>query len=324
MRWLLELTVAVCVTFVLTPYAQAQTTTLMRIPGDIDGDGQVDAVDQLILSRNWHREIGQVTSEAIVVDLPDLPSSSRLLRLVRIPAGTFEMGSPGNERGRNTLEGPLHTVTIDYDFFMGETEITQAQWQAVTGSSPVSESDYGLGVNFPVYNVSWDDIAGPNGFLANLNALGQGAFRLPSEAEWEYVCRGNTQTRFNFGDSLDCDDICEDCAAGILSGNRGNHMWYCGNNTPVGARLVGLLGPGPFGVYDMHGNVQEWCQDHKHDSYFGAPTDGSAWVEPATPYRIVRGGAWNLEVAYCRSAYREWSRPEYRFNFVGFRVVRLP
>jgi formylglycine-generating enzyme required for sulfatase activity len=325
MRWLLQQIIAASVTLVLTPFAQAQTTTLMRIPGDIDGDGQVNAVDQLILSRNWHRQIGPITAEVFTIDLPDLPSSSRPLRLVRIPAGSFQMGSPVTERGRNPIEeeGPLHTVAIDYDIYIGETEVTQGQWQAVMGYNPVSESDFGVGNNYPVAEISWGEVTNAEGFLGRLNDLGQGTFRLPSEAEWEYVCRAGTQTRFHFGDSLSCNDFCDDCAAGVETGNRSNYVWYCGNNSPVGRKLVGQLGANAFGVYDMHGNVQEWCEDWFHPTYNGAPNDGSAWQDP-TLWRVVRGGTWYYEARSCRSAYRDKSNPLNRLINVGFRIVRLP
>lgn len=174
--------------------------------------------------------------DILEIQLPGLPADARPLRLVRIPAGAFLMGSTDTERGHESHEGPLHQVTIAYDFYMGETEITQAQWQAIMGSNPAS--DHGVGNDYPVYNVSWNDITQANGFLANLNALGQGTFHLPSEAEWEYACRAGTTTRFNFGDSLACADVCEDCTAGTLAGNRSDYLWFCGNPNLVESKPV--------------------------------------------------------------------------------------
>ncbi|MHC4575525.1 MAG: formylglycine-generating enzyme family protein [Planctomycetota bacterium] len=121
------------------------------------------------------------------------------LELVRIPAGSFRMGSPESERGRYDDEGPVHKVTINYDFYMGKYEVTQAQWKAVMGTNPARR--LGVGDNYPVSHISWDQC---RQFIAKLKQVGlPGTFRLPSEAEWEYACRAGTQTRFYFGDSLD-------------------------------------------------------------------------------------------------------------------------
>lgn len=243
------------------------------------------------------------------------------------------MGSPDTERGRYINESPLHTVNINYDFYMGKYELTQKQWIAVMKSWPgtVPSSTYGRGNNFPAYYISWDDC---QNFMTALNAhvtaTGQGpaTFRLPSEAEWEYACCAGTQTRFYFGDSLDCADDCSDCAAGTLPGNRSDYMWYCGNNgssgtSNYGSKSVGTKLPNPFGLYDMNGNVYEWCQDWYHDSYTGAPTDGSAWESPTGSKRILRGGDWQSNSLFCRSSHRLPYSSFRSFNY-GVRVLRTP
>jgi len=249
------------------------------------------------------------------------------LVLVRIPAGSFQMGSPDTERSRWSDEGPVHTVMIDYDFYMGKYEVTQAQWLAVMGSSPGGYAwDYGQGDTYPAYYVSWNDA---QNFITALNThitnTGQGpaTVRLPSEAEWEYACRGGTQTRFYFGDSLSVDDYCED------DGTRSQYMWYCGNNPdygepgygskPVGGKLANA-----FGLHDMSGNVWEWCEDDWHGSYTGAPSNGSAWIDaPRGSYRVVRGGSWCSHAQFCRSADRDGGWPAYRrYSRFGFRLVR--
>ncbi|MFH0793382.1 MAG: SUMF1/EgtB/PvdO family nonheme iron enzyme, partial [bacterium] len=178
------------------------------------------------------------------------------LELVRIPSGSFQMGSPDTERSRYSDEGPVHTVTINYSFYMGRTEVTQCQWLAVMGSWPdptyYPRNPYGVGDNYPAYHISWNDAQNFITALGNhIASSGQGPLtvRLPSEAEWEYACRGGTQTRFFFGDSLSVGDLCED------DGIRSQYMWYCGNDTPYGTKEVATKLPNQFGLYDMSGNV---------------------------------------------------------------------
>jgi formylglycine-generating enzyme required for sulfatase activity len=267
--------------------------------------------------------------EEITINLPgNVP-----LVLVRIPAGSFQMGSPDTERGHWDDEGPVHTVNIAYSFYMGKYELTQRQWLAVMNSWPGSapNSTYGLGDNYPAYYVSWNDA---QNFIAALNThittTGQGpaTFRLPSEAEWEYACRAQTQTRFFFGDSLSVDDYDTDGPAGTLPGNRSDYMWFWFNcqgnaNGAYGSKPVGTKLPNQFGLYDMSGNVWEWCQDWYHGSYTGAPSDGSAWESPVDTYRVVRGGDWHYNAYDCRSAFRGYyGLPGHRFGYIGFRFVR--
>ena len=213
------------------------------------------------------------------------------LETVQIPAGSFQMGSPEAERGRYSDEGPVHTVNINYDFYIGKYEVTQAQYKAIMGSNPVYRC--GIGDNYPVSHISWDHC---QAFIGKLNQLDMGTFRLPSEAEWEYACRAGTQQRFYFGNSFGAGDTCQDCKAGTLPGKRSDYMWYCGNNAApgepdFGAKPVGQKLPNAFGMYDMHGNIWEWCQDEYHPNYKGAPTDGSAWQGRGRAARTLRGGA---------------------------------
>ena len=243
------------------------------------------------------------------------------LVLVRIPAGSFQMGSPDTERSRWIDEGPVHTVTIGYAFYLGKYEVTQAQWVGLMGSWPGRAPDpaYGAGAAYPAYALSWNDA---QSFIAALNShlatTGQGPLmvRLPSEAEWEYACRAGTSTRFYFGDSLGVADVCED------DGVRSQYMWYCGNANhqthPVGTKL-----PNAFGLYDMHGNVWEWCEDWYHSSYSGAPADGSAWVSPTHWARVVRGAYWLNYARHCRSAIRSAYAPIDGNTAFGFRVAAV-
>ncbi|HSM51259.1 MAG TPA: formylglycine-generating enzyme family protein [Thermoanaerobaculia bacterium] len=254
--------------------------------------------------------LGAWSGAAMTVPLPgDVP-----LTLVLVPAGTFQMGSPESERGRGADE-TLHEVTLTEPYWLGTTEVTQAQWEAVTGT-PMSAAcgSYGVGPAFPVYCVSWEDIAGPGGFLDLLNThLGTTLFRLPTEAEWERAARGGTQTRFSHGDVLACDDECGACAVHDL------YMSWCGNLVSE-ARPVGSKGANPFGLHDMHGNLWEWVQDW-YDAY---PADPVA--DPTGPasgsHRVVRGGGWYYQAHFCRSAYRSYDAPTSRNNIFGFRLAR--
>ncbi len=211
------------------------------------------------------------------------------LVLVKIPHGTFLMGSPDAERGRDNSE-TQHEVTLSSDYYIGKTLVTQAQWQAVMGSNPSYFSS--CGGTCPVENVSWNDIAGSGGFLEKLNAAlglsGASAFRLPTEAEWEQAARGGTTTRFSFGDALECDD--RSSAAGRAV--RTPIVWWCGNRTPA-ARPVGQKQPNPYGLYDVNGNVSEWVEDWAGAYPTGAVTDPRAAAASSGRAASTAGGGWD-------------------------------
>ena len=247
------------------------------------------------------------------------------LQVVHIPAGSFQMGSPASERGRYDDEGPVHTVNIRYDFYMGKYEVTQAQWKAVMPTNPARR--YGVGDNYPVSHISWDQC---REFIGKLKQLGlPGTFRLPSEAEWEYACRAGSQTRFYFGDSLDSEDACQNCDTGTLPGKRSDYMRYCGSkddpkDPDFGTIPVGQLKPNAFGLYDMHGNVWEWCLDQYHPSYVGAPANGSACQTWAGAPRVLRGGGWGYHARKCRAAVRCGYSANRGYTFHGMRIVWFP
>ena len=246
----------------------------------------------------------------IVISLP----GGVTLEMIQIPAGSFMMGSPDNEQDRWSVEGPQHQVDIGYDFYLGKYEVTKAQWQAVMGTTPWSRQRYvSDDPKSPAVYVSWNDINGSGGFIEKINALGQGTFRLPSEAEWEYACRVVTMTRFYWGDDPNYTLI-------------GDYAWYGSNAWSTNERYAHIVGqklPNAWGVYDMSGNVWEWCQDTWHDSYNGAPTDGSAWEWPSSSYRVLRGGDWENFPRDCRSARRGDGFSGHRHAY-GFRLVRTP
>ncbi len=240
------------------------------------------------------------------------------LALVRIPAGTFTMGSPPGERGREDDE-TAHQVTLTRDYWIGKYEVTQAQWQALMGTNP---SYYSSGGEFPVDQVSWDDITGADGFLDRLNrhlkSTGQplaGRMRLPTEAEWERAARGGTTTRFWYGDVLDCKDACVPCAT------HSRFMWWCGGrykgDLPAGP--VGGKQPNPYGLHDVHGSVSEWVQDRY--GLYGT----SAQTDPTGPAkgvdRVVRGGGSETFPQYSRSACRGTRAPSDRWSHTGLRVA---
>ncbi|MEW5977841.1 MAG: formylglycine-generating enzyme family protein [Acidobacteriota bacterium] len=224
------------------------------------------------------------------------------------------MGSPTTEEGHEEDEAPVHGVTIAYDFYLGKYEVTQAQWLAMMGNWPDAgvkpNPKDGMGGDYPAYGVSWNDyqvfIRALNKHLA-VTRQGPAIFRLPSEAEWEYACRAGTQTRFSFGDSVE---------------QAPHYLWFRANNDPAGTKPVGQKQPNPWGLFDMHGNVWEWCQDWYHSSYEGAPTNGSAWESPVTAFRILHGGDFDNKATACRSANRNDHRcPDDRSPDLGFRVV---
>ncbi|MBD2115092.1 MULTISPECIES: formylglycine-generating enzyme family protein [Cyanophyceae] len=249
------------------------------------------------------------------------------LHMVLVPGGTFLMGSPDDEPEREESEGP-HEVTVP-SFFMGRYPVTQAQWQAVAALPQVerelkADPSRFKGVNRPVECVTWYDAVE---FCARLLAHTGRPYRLPSEAEWEYACRAGTTTPFHFGDSITTDlanyrGTDREYQGDIYSGAYGDgpHGEYREETTDVGSFKVANT----FGLYDMHGNVFEWCQDWWHEGYEGAPADGSAWLahdDAAEENRVLRGGSWNYSPGDCRSAGRNRGAPDNFGNFGGFRVV---
>jgi formylglycine-generating enzyme required for sulfatase activity len=224
------------------------------------------------------------------------------LDMVRIPAGQFLMGSlegQGNEK-------PQHSVEVA-EFWMSKYLVTQAQWRSIAALPLVKQelkpdpSEF-KGDLRPVENVSWLEVIE---FCARLSSVLTGQrYRLPSEAEWEYACRAETTTKFYFGDDLT--EKFANCS-GVIGGTT----------------EVGIYPPNAFGLYDMHGNVWEWCQDHWHDNYQGAPIDGSAWTG-SNNICVLRGGSWYSNPRYCRSAYRLRNDADDHDGGSGFRVVYSP
>ncbi|MCC5665097.1 SUMF1/EgtB/PvdO family nonheme iron enzyme [Nostoc sp. CHAB 5784] len=230
------------------------------------------------------------------------------LEMVQIPGGSFMMGSPEGEAERDQDESPQHQVKVP-GFFMGKYEITQAQYRAIMSNNPSNFK----GQKRPIEGVSWDDAVE---FCKKLSQKTGKTYRLPSEAEWEYACRAGTKTPFYFGETITTD----------LVNYNGNYPY---GSAPKGEYRrqttdVGKFPPNSFGLYDMHGNVYEWCQDVYKNNYQGAPKDGSAWLTgKENNFKLLRGGSWLLNAWRCRSAYRNsYARANRHYN-VGFRVVAV-
>ena len=227
------------------------------------------------------------------------------LEMVNIPEGTFIMGSPENEEGYDKSQSPQHQVTV-YGFFMGKYPITQKQWRVVAALPKVninleSEPSQFQGDNLPVEGVSWYDA---QEFCARLSQKTNKSYRLPSEAEWEYACRGGTTTAFYFGKTI--------------SPELANYdSKYQGKTTEVGK-----FPANPFGLHDMCGNVWEWCEDGWHKDYINAPDDGTAWLNNSNNRRVLRGGSWFIPSENCRSSFRFYADAGFfGCNLFGFRVV---
>ena len=251
------------------------------------------------------------------------------MEFVEIPAGTFWMGSENGTPNcpsddpfttRNEYQDcidrynsqkypedqmPRHQVNISKKFYIGKYEVTQEQWYKVMGTNPAhfkTEEVGGDSRRHPVETVSWDDV---QDFIRRLNSMeGTSVYRLPTEAEWEYAARAGSTGDYCFGNN-----------AGLL----GEYAWYTENSNNK-THPVGQKKPNAWGLYDVHGNVWEWCEDFYHDTYKGAPNDGSAWVTGGK-YRILRGGSWGGLQGVARAVYRFNNYPGYRNDFIGFRVV---
>jgi formylglycine-generating enzyme required for sulfatase activity len=219
------------------------------------------------------------------------------LEMAPVPSGSFLMGSPESEKGRYGDEGPQHRVTVS-GFYIGRYEVTQAQWQAVMGANPANfKGDDDL----PVERVSW---SGAKEFCVKLSRITGKTYRLPSEAEWEYACRAGTTDPY--------------------AGDLDALAWYS-NNSGNKTHPVGQKQANAFGLFDMHGNVWEWCEDISHGGYGrqhgNPPMDGSAWLSDGNPSaRVLRGGSFNYNDKSCRSASRNGASDD-RYVNAGFRVV---
>ncbi len=308
------------------------TTYVIESKAEVDGD--------FWLTRGW---IELTTPMAIWMDPVPTDSPRRVYRAVKvtkpvvqtvanmvwIPPGTFVMGSPESERGRWDWAGPQTRVTLTKGFWLGKYEVTVGEYLAVTGGLPeyCYDPENPGDLDRPVGCVGWDEaVAYCQKLTEQERAAGRigtnAVYRLPTEAEWEYACRAGTTTRYSFGDALGCDDGCEYCALLDL------YMWWCGN-LRMGTHPVGQKLPNSWGLFDMQGNMMEWCQDW-FNSY-----PGGAVVDPQGPTtgsgRVIRGGrGWHAMIGRvvfarnCRSASRLGIDLGDSYGCLGFRVLLAP
>ena len=228
------------------------------------------------------------------------------LEIVYTPGGSFIMGSPEDEAKRNRSEGPQHQVTLQ-PFYMSKYPITQNQYQAIMGNNPSKFK----GANRPVEKVNWYHATE---FCQKLSEKTGKNYRLPSESQWEYACRAGTTTPFYFGETITSKLVNYDCDYTYADAPKGKYRKETTN--------VGIFLPNAFGLYDMHGNVWEWCADEWHINYDGAPTDGSVWLDGDKDRSPLRGGSWADVPDNCRSAIRlNYYWRDALSNATGFRVV---
>jgi formylglycine-generating enzyme required for sulfatase activity len=238
------------------------------------------------------------------------------MKLVLIPAGSFLIGSPEGEMQRGADEGPLRRVTLTRPFYLSVFPVTQFIYAHVTGRNPSHFTPAnGGGPNHPAEEVSWEDAVA---FCRRLSALdgekrAGRAYRLPTEAEWEYACRAGTTTAFAFGDSLSAEQANFDGNHPYGAAARGRHLQR--------TSAFGQYKPNAWGLYDMHGNVWEWCADWYAADYYATAADHDSGGPPRGEQRVLRGGSWNNSGHLCRSARRNKYAPGFRNDTIGFRVA---
>lgn len=239
-----------------------------------------------IVSKHWTNSIG--------------------MKFCLIPEGSFMMGSPESEARRETDEGPQHQVTISKSFYMGQSEVTQKEYEEIMGNNPSNFK----GNNLPVEIVSWNDA---KEFCRKLSLKDGKTYRLPTEAEWEYACRADTNLAFHFGNRLDA-------SKANFDGNKPYGIASTGVNLQKTAE-VGSFKANAWGLNDMHGNVSEWCEDYYVSDYY----ENSEKIDPQGPssgtFRVCRGGGWSYDAGDIRSAYRSAYKPTEAYYDIGFRVI---
>jgi formylglycine-generating enzyme required for sulfatase activity len=297
---------------------QEERVRLARIQSEVPGGFaliQISADRGAIVrvGNEWQQKTERITVSGYEQEL----AKGLAITMLQISAGSFQMGSPASEAERRGNEGPQHRVELQ-SFFLGQTPVTQAQWKEVASWPQVDlklnpNAARFKGPNRPVEQVSWEEAME---FCRRLSQRTKLVYTLPSEAQWEYACRAGTTTPFAFGDTLMPD----------LANCDGNYTYGSGPKGQYRQKTtdVGSFAGNAWGLQDMHGNVWEWCLDPWHDSYTGAPVDGSAWTAGGEISLLLRGGSWAVIPRNSRSACRGSLHPEGRSLNIGFRVCCLP
>lgn len=243
---------------------------------------------------------GEKPRKEITVELGD----GITMKMVLIPAGEFMMGSPDSDEYAASREKPKHRVKIGKPYYLGVYEVRQSEYEKVMGDKPWSGKSYVKeGADYPATKVSWKDA---QEFCRKLSTKEGRTYRLPTEAEWEYACRAGSNTAYCFGDSPDKLD---------------DYSWSYANSGPY---PVGEKRPNPWGLYDMHGNVWEWCSDWYDSAYYkNSPTEDPTGATSGSR-RVYRGGCWNNNAKDCRSAIRGYFNPDETGFALGFRVALVP
>ncbi|ESA33450.1 serine threonine-protein kinase pkn1 [Leptolyngbya sp. Heron Island J] len=271
-----------------------------------------------------------VKEQASTDDFTERLSNGVELEMVKIQAGQFWMGSPDSDSQGDSSERPQHLVAVS-EFWLGKYPVTQAQWTEVAALPKVECElepfpSHFKGATLPVEQVSWYEAVE---FCQRLSQATGRAYRLPSEAEWEYACRAGTDTPYSFGDTITGEQVNCDfrktvvVSEGLMGLGRKEEKrgTYREKTTAVGS-----FSSNAWDLYDMHGNVWEWCADHGHSNYYDYPSDGSPWLsDDESSSRVIRGGSWLIDPESCRSARRYiFFLPDYHYDEVAFRVVSAP
>lgn len=228
-------------------------------------------------------------------------------KMILVKAGTFTMGATSEQTGADDDEKPAHQVTLTQDYYMGETEVTQALWKAVTGYSPTSggsqwSSTYGIGDGYPAYYICYEDV---QSFISKLNSLTGETFRMPTEAEWEYAARGGSESKgYRYSGS-----------------NTPDNVVWCYDNSDSKTHPVKTKSPNELGLYDMSGNVYERCSDWYSSSYYSSSASSDPEGPTSGSSRVYRSGGWTCDAAHCRVAYRSNYAPSYSDGSIGFRLA---
>jgi formylglycine-generating enzyme required for sulfatase activity len=245
----------------------------------------------------------------------ELLGNKSFLEMIVIPQGNFLMGAPKAESESLDSERPQHSVTLK-SFLLSKYPVTQAQWETV---AELNKVNYSLnprpskfrGDNRPVEEIFWHEAVE---FCNRVSCMTGKNYRLPTEAEWEYACRAKTMTPFHFGQIITTELVNYDGNYSYCTTSKG---LFREETLPVGSFAFANA----FGLYDMHGNVWEWCADHWHENYEGAPSSGMVWLSNSTDRRVLRGGSWINHPMRCRAAYRLRGNPGYKNDSGGFRIA---